>query len=268
MVVTTPKEETISSIVKAKEELNKALSSIEQLPPFDPQNTAFVAHLLNNHLTVLSGAAELLQLTLKDYPNKEVHLWLSGMRRVCDLMAHLTPKLINVQSSEEYELRLEKVNLALLVERACNFYRRIAEAKLITLSFEAPAEGAFAWTDRVAVAATLDNLLSNAIKFSEPGGMVWVRIKMEPEHLLCSVRDEGPGLSSDDLGKLFQKGVRLSAQPTMGEPSSGYGLAVAKTLVDKLGGAIWCESEMGRGSSFWIKLPRFQESLLLFTATV
>jgi signal transduction histidine kinase len=146
-----------------------------------------------------------------------------------------------------------------LVERACNFYRRIAEAKLINLHFEAPAESAFAWTDRVAVAATLDNLLSNAIKFSEPGSGVWVTIRSEPGHILCGVRDEGPGLSADDQGKLFQKGVQLSARPTMGEPSSGYGLAVAKTLVDKLGGEIWCESELGRGSSFWVKLPCYQE---------
>jgi signal transduction histidine kinase len=257
--VTNPKEETVSSLIKAREELNNALLSIEQWPAFDPHNTAFVAHTLNNHLTVLSAATELLQITLADYPNPEVQTWLNGLRRVCDLMTHLTATLINVRSSTDYELSFEKVNLALLVERGCNFYRRLADAKKINLAFDPPPEIAFAWTDRVAVAATLDNLLSNAIKFSKPGSEIRVSIKTEASHILCSVRDEGPGLSADDLGKLFQKGVRLSAEPTAGESSSGYGLAVAKNLIDKLGGKIWCESELGHGSSFWVRLPRYQE---------
>jgi signal transduction histidine kinase len=69
------------------------------------------------------------------------------------------------------------------------------------------------------------------------------------------VRDEGPGLTDDDRSKLFQRGVRLSAQPTAGEPSAGYGLAVAKELADKLGGHLWCESAPGRGAVFGLRLP-------------
>src|SRR5205085_12319122 len=104
---------------------------------------------------------------------------------------------------------------------------------------EPAAHVPWVWTDRVALAAVLDNRLSNAVKYSEPGKRVWVRLRAEADHVVCSVQDEGPGLSPADQENLFQRGVRLSAVPTGGEPSTGYGLAVAKELVGNLGGALW-----------------------------
>jgi signal transduction histidine kinase len=114
-----------------------------------------------------------------------------------------------------------------------------------------------AWTDRVAVAVVLDNLLSNALKFSENGKQIWVKVSQEQDHVVCTVRDEGPGLSAEDQSRLFQKGVRLSNAPTGEEPTTGYGLAIAKDLVEKLGGSIWCESYPGRGTAFHVRLPVF-----------
>jgi signal transduction histidine kinase len=58
---------------------------------------------------------------------------------------------------------------------------------------------------------------------------------------------------------LFQKGVRLTPTPTGGEPSTGYGLAVARHLIEKLDGAIWCESTLGQGCCFSFRLPAFEE---------
>jgi signal transduction histidine kinase len=59
--------------------------------------------------------------------------------------------------------------------------------------------------------------------------------------------------------QLFQRGIKLSSVPTGGEPSSGYGLAVAKELIDKLGGDLWCESTFGAGVCFSFRLPVYQE---------
>jgi len=71
-----------------------------------------------------------------------------------------------------------------------------------------------------------------------------------------SVRDQGPGLTSDDKSKLFGKFQRLSARPTGGESSTGLGLSIAERLVRKHGGRIWADSEPGRGSTFTVELPR------------
>jgi signal transduction histidine kinase len=73
---------------------------------------------------------------------------------------------------------------------------------------------------------------------------------------VCRVQDEGPGLTPEDLPKLFQKGLTLGTVTTGGETSSGYGLAVAKEIVMRLKGSIWCESTFGEGASFFFRLPQ------------
>jgi len=105
----------------------------------------------------------------------------------------------------------------------------------------------------------MDNLLSNAIKYSPHDRVVQVLVRAEPGFLVCSVQDEGPGISDEDQAKLFRRGVRLSSVPTGNEESTGYGLAVAKDLVDAMGGTIWCESRPGHGARFSFRLPKYRE---------
>jgi signal transduction histidine kinase len=162
-------------------------------------------------------------------------------------------------AAEREQFLWEKVDLPTLVQRACDHYRRVADHKQIVINVEADVSSPFVWADRVAVAAVLDNLLSNAIKFSPPQKQVWVRVTAEPAYLVCTVQDEGPGLSAEEQARLFQRGVRFSPPPTGGEPSSGYGLAVAKELIEKLNGEIWCESRLGQGASFSFRLPMYAE---------
>jgi signal transduction histidine kinase len=120
----------------------------------------------------------------------------------------------------------------------------------------------------------MDNLLSNAIKYAPPGRQITVSIRAEgvlggetpfgPSGVgeggayVVLVRDQGPGIGAEDRARLFQRGVRLSAQPTGNEPSHGYGLAVAKELLDLLRGEIWCESELGAGATFLFRLPAWR----------
>ncbi len=110
----------------------------------------------------------------------------------------------------------------------------------------------------MAVIAVLDNLLSNAVKYSFPGKKISVQLRGEMTSVVCSVRDEGPGLSQEDQTKLFRRGIRLNSIATGGESSSGYGLAVAKELIDKLGGDLWCESTLGAGACFSFRLPAYR----------
>jgi signal transduction histidine kinase len=69
------------------------------------------------------------------------------------------------------------------------------------------------------------------------------------------VQDEGPGIDARDIGGLFKEGGKLGHTPTAGESSTGYGLAVAKVLVEKMGGSIWCESTVNVGSTFSFRIP-------------
>ena len=254
-----PKELVASAIARAQADLDEALTALEKLPAFDASTVAFSAHALNNYLTVTGGAIELVLMNLTNQSGTQIRLWLEGIQHATNLMSRIVSQLMSASATPETKMRFDRVDLPLLVQRACTYYHRVAQRKSIRIDVATAVDVPAVSTDRVATAAVLDNLLSNAIKFSQPGKQIWVQVTGEPGGAVCTVRDEGPGLSAEDQAKLFQKGVRLTPKPTAGESSTGFGLAVAKDLIEKLGGHIECTSVLGQGCSFSFRLPAYQE---------
>ncbi len=252
-------EQVTASILRAQAELDQALRELDKMPALAPETVAYSAHALNNYLTVTGGTVELLLRSLAGHPNPQIKHWLEGLGHVTELMRHTVSQLMATSPPKDAKLRFLKWDAALLIQRACNYYQRIADPKNIFIVYESAANVPPVWTDPVAVGAVMDNILSNAVKYSFPGGRILVKVWDEITSAVCSVCDEGPGLSQEDQTKLFQRGVRLSAVPTGGETSNGYGLAVAKELIDKLGGDLWYESAPGGGSCFSFRLPAYQE---------
>jgi signal transduction histidine kinase len=254
--VSEVKEQVSAAISRAKADLEQALGTLEKIPSFDPASVAFAAHALNNFLTVTAAVTDLLRLSLQDHPDQEVQEWLKNLKRTNRMMTHIVAELMNdATMREQPELTFEKFDLSKLIRRACMYYQRLADRKNIKIKIELKSDQPKAWADRVAVAAVLDNLLSNAVKYSAHGKQIRVSICRDTDTIKCSVQDSGPGLSTDDQARLFQKGVTLSSVPTGNESATGYGLAVAKELIDLLGGTIWCESRPGQGACFSFRLP-------------
>jgi signal transduction histidine kinase len=253
-----PKQAAIAAIAQAQAELERAVEEIDKLPPLDVHSVALAAHALNNFLTVSRGVVELLIPVLQDHPDRQIAVWLEGLSHATDLMTHTVSQLMNKAVGVQTTLRLEDVDLPSLVERACAYYQRHAGQKRIDIVFTAATDVPHVQTDRVLVAAALDNLLSNAVKYSPLDRRIWVDVRGERDGAVCSVRDEGPGMSADEQARLFGLGVRLGAVPSGGEPSSGYGLAIAKSFVDRLGGELTCASAPGRGTTFSFWLPGAQ----------
>ncbi len=251
------KDQATAAILRAHSELEQALGELEKLPAFDFGVVAFSAHALNNFLMVTGGTVELLLWSLADHPDPQIRNWLQGLSHATELMRHTVNQLMTSSVPKDAQLRFLKWDLAPLVRRACDYYQRIADRKNILIVCELPGDIPPVWTDPVAVAAVMDNLLSNAVKYSFPGKRIWVGLRAESITVVCSVRDEGPGLSQEDQARLYQRGVRLSAETTGGESSNGYGLAVAKELIDRLSGDLWCESTTGAGACFSFSLPMY-----------
>jgi signal transduction histidine kinase len=254
------KQQVAEAIEKAKVNLDQALVGLEKITEVEAESVAYTAHKLKNYLAVAGAASELLEVCLAGHPDEQVHTWIEGLQHAIQLMNHDVSRLMFSSNGVEPKLKFEKVDLALLAFRVCNFYRRRADWKKIQVNSELQPEGCLAWGDRVAVAAVLDNLMSNALKYSENGKQIWVHVRAEEDHIVFTVRDEGPGFSPEDQSLLFQKGVRLSNSPTGGELSTGYGLAIARDLVEKIGGSIGCESSPGHGATFYVRLPAFREN--------
>ncbi len=250
------KKQISEAISRAKTDLELALATLEKIPSFDASSVAFSAHALNNYLTVTTAIVDFLMISLEDYADHEVQTWLGNLKHTNRLMSHVVAELMNEATMRKRpELKVENFELSRLVRRACTYYQQVADRKELKIRLESGNDPFNVWGDQVAVAAVMDNLLSNAVKYSFPGKEIRVVVSREADMVKCSVQDSGPGLSSEDQSRLFQVGVKLSSVPTGDEASTGYGLAVAKELVDLLGGSIWCESQPGEGARFSFTLP-------------
>ena len=254
------KQQAIASIVQARNHLESALSDMEKLPAFDPSTVPFAAHALSNFLSVTEKTVDLLRKSIPGNCGPDVHRLLEGLRHATSLMMHTVSQLMNNVPIGELRFRFEKIDLPHMVGRACAYYERLALRKHIRLRFDDTTDVPLIWSDRVAIAAVLDNLLSNAVKYSPIGECVHVKVGTRNGHAICSVQDEGPGISSDAQQRLFQRGVQIGTSATGGEASSGYGLAVAKELIEQLGGTIWVDSVEGQGACFSFRLPTLKEA--------
>jgi signal transduction histidine kinase len=179
-------------------------------------------------------------------------------------MYTLIENLLDWNKIEQGNFRLEyvEIDLAAKIDICIKEFRQQATLKEITIicDFEYDNTKQFCvLADSIALEEILENVISNAIKYSPFGTTVIIEIhksfRQDGEFLLFSVKDQGPGLSAEELPLLFRKFVRLSPQPTAGENSTGLGLSIVKRLVEAMNGRVWCESVQGVGSTFFVELP-------------
>ena len=102
----------------------------------------------------------------------------------------------------------------------------------------------------------LENLLSNAVKFSPSGSTITMEALEKNDQINISVTDQGPGFTEEDKALIFNRFQKLSARPTGDETSTGLGLSIVKKYVTDLGGELWLESEIGKGSTFFVSLKK------------
>ena len=147
-----PKNAVSAAITRAQDELVAALSEIERISSFGPDSVVYAAHALNNYLCVTGAAVELISKRLSDHPDPQIREWLDGLAHATDLMANLVSQMMTGSVAAETRLRFESIDLALCIERFCDFYRRAAQQKQIELLLESAADVPPVRSDRVAMA--------------------------------------------------------------------------------------------------------------------
>jgi signal transduction histidine kinase len=156
-------------------------------------------------------------------------------------------------------LKFEEVNTVELIKKAVAELQLMANQKgqKITLQLNCLKTARF---DKHRVLEVFENLLSNAIKYAYNGSEITICSEEKDGNFVVEFRDEGQGLTDDDMQKLFTKFARLSAIPTNKESSNGLGLSIAKILVELHNGKIWAESKgKDQGASFFVSLPLLQK---------
>jgi signal transduction histidine kinase len=218
-----------------------------------------VAHDLKNPLGVISGRAEMMADFLDAAPapvdklrSQVKHIRESSQRligMVDGLLAEAMADALNIS------IRREPIDVPAMVREIVEASRPLLEKKEQRIEVDAPESLAVSGDpDRLREA--IDNLVSNAVKYSPIGGWIGISVARAGDDALVRVSDNGPGLSPEDMSRLFGRFQRLSARPTAGESSTGLGLSIVKRIVELHGGQVTAESPgAGGGTTFTVALP-------------
>ncbi|MEO0852813.1 MAG: ATP-binding protein [Cyanobacteria bacterium J06648_11] len=134
------------------------------------------------------------------------------------------------------------------IAQAADAMQAAANEREISLSLAVNSATMYADADRIL--QTLTNLIGNAIKFSPPGSTVWVDASARDEDVLFRVSDRGRGIPPDKLESIFGRFQQVDASDSRAKGGTGLGLAICRQIVERHGGRIWVDSELGRGSTF------------------
>jgi signal transduction histidine kinase len=186
-----------------------------------------------------------------DETDPDVGIWLEGIRHAADLMQHSVGRLVSLAAPADFPLKRDYVNLPVMLERLCHFYRTRTDTGQVHLTCTAEGHVPLVLADRVALAVVADNIISYAVRASHARGTVRVQTAAVPGYVQCTVRHTGRGFSAADLEVLFEPGGDAS-NPTV---QSRLPFVVAREFARRLEGDLWVESQEGHGASVMFRVP-------------
>ncbi len=247
--------------VRTHVDLKRTRDELERIIVQKNELMSAVAHDLKNPISSVRFSAFMLRDEGLRPPDPRSEL-VDTILESCDGLLKFIQNRLERDAAESKlsTLQLEAVELAEVIGQIIRQNLPLAHAKRQKLACISQLDGlAPVRADFHALGQVLGNLVSNAIKFSQPGSEVRVEVSEDstnPGGLRVTVHDQGPGLTVADCKDLFKPYQRLSARPTGGESSTGLGLSIAHDLITAMGGVIDFSSEAGKGSSFWVTLPK------------
>lgn len=215
-----------------------------------------VAHDLRNPLHNILGMANVILLNGENLSEKQ-EKYTKNIVQTTERLNGMINQILDTQAidAQSLNLKLEKVNLIKILERVVNNFKHKAKSKNIRINFKPEKTEHFASIDKNYTLQIFENLVSNALKFSYQNSNIYIKIIEQNEFLQIQIIDEGQGIPKTELPKLFQKFQKLSSKPTANENSTGLGLSIVKKYVEAMQGKVWCESEIDKGTTFFVNFP-------------
>lgn len=245
--------EEVNARVRAHLAIEFQRREIQALNTFKDELLRIVSHDLKNPINVFLGYTDML---LEEYPEGYTHDILGKMRRSSQKMWLLVSDLLDVARAEdEVSFDIRPVNLHPLLRQCIEEQELGAEQKAIHIQFEPDAHDTTVYVDKNRFGQVMSNLLSNAIKYTPDGGTVTVSTQLDTDSVQINVIDTGLGIPAESIPHLFEKFYRVPGSAHMAREGTGLGLAIVKTITQRMNGTIGVESELGKGSRFWVSLP-------------
>ena len=239
-------------------------TDITELKRIDRMKSEFVStvsHELRTPLTSIRGSLGLIAGGVAGQLPEAVKILVGIAKNNCERLIRLINDILDIEKLEsgKMQLDLQVVELRPLLVQALAANEGYGAANHVGLRLECPDDSLQVYADSDRLTQVITNLLSNAMKFSPPGGTVAVQVSRAGLGVRIEVRDHGPGIPEEFRTRIFQKFSQADSSDTRQKGGSGLGLNISKAIVERLGGSMGFDSEVGVSTSFFFELPAWKE---------
>lgn len=257
-------DENVATIKKQKALLEENLAKLEnnekklaELNATKDRFFSIIAHDLKNPFNVLIGMSDMIRNNPGIRQSGDFEPIIDGMFQTATSAYNLLENLLEWALAQTGEIKTTPKRFAISEVFASNilFFQEMAKAKKIEIALLDALE-AEVFADYNMVNFVVRNLLNNALKFSFPESKIEISSQESDGFYVFSIKDYGTGMSPKLAGQLFTIQYTKPKAGTANEKGTGLGLVLSKEFIEKNGGKIWCESEVGKGSIFSFSLPQ------------
>jgi signal transduction histidine kinase len=234
----------------------RAEASFSELSELDRLKNDFIAitsHELRTPLGIILGHATFLRELMDEEYQEQMDVIVKNASKLKEIVEDVA-RMDNFETGGA-RVRQRPVSVARLIREATASFQDMASKRNITLKAELGTDELSVEADGNKVSVALGNLIKNAIMFTDDGGHVSVSGQSVPGYVKVSVVDDGIGIPTRDLPRIFERFFQVESHLTRRHGGMGLGLSVARVMIEMHGGRIWVESEEGKGSSFSFLLP-------------
>ena len=246
----------ISEYKLAEKKLKENEASLRELNATKDKFFSIIAHDLRSPFNAILGYSDILEKQIQENNFDGIERYSQIINKSSVIAMDLLSDLMDWSYSQTGTMKFcpEDIDLVDLIRGITTLLNYSALQKSITFRTELP-NYMIVSVDKAMVSSILRNLISNAIKFTKPGGEIVISTEQKPDKLIVSVADNGVGIKPKTIKKLFRIDGNYSTTGTQNEKGTGLGLILCKSFIEKHGGEIWVESELGKGSKFCFTIP-------------
>ena len=243
-------------IKQSREKIRKTNEQLKELNATKDKFFSIIAHDLKNPFNTLLGFSKLLFENAPNYTTDQIQQYAQIMNHTAKQSYALLENLMQWAKSQTEKIKISPRNSSMneLLSITIPIVNGSALKKNITIENNISTED-LVYADNSLTTTILRNILTNAIKFTHTNGKIIVSTQRKDDFLEVSITDTGVGIEPMNMDKLFRIDSKVTGHGTDNEEGTGLGLILCKEFVEKQGGTIWANSEVGKGSAFTFTLP-------------
>jgi signal transduction histidine kinase len=246
----------VTDLARKIEELSALNAQLQAMDRMRSELLTMVSHDLHTPLTAIKGSLEVL---LHEAVGVELSRELLNIaQKNADRLFRMVSDILDLARIDagRFERRRDRFDVATSIRSTIDRFHHLAQERGIAMTLVAPGDGFAVSADSMRMEQVFANLLGNALKFTPRGGRIDVAVEDLGAEILVTVADTGVGIPPEHLDRVFDRFYRVPLPAGSNVEGTGLGLSICKAVVEEHGGRIWVESQVGRGSRFFVAIPK------------